>query len=393
MKTIFPTIRLVVILMLISCLKFYPQENIRIIKLSDSIGPVVDKNEKARYNILPVFQDNFVFAIFYVSQDSNYLCYINYQDDNLLTDTTFILSYISIKNISYKIAFWDCEQKNQPSPSLINFKLKYASSKEVKNEIHNFDFVKRGKTAPKINTNLITAKDVSKSIKKLPVSQRPIYNTNLPTNRLDLNYDKLLERKVRLGISFGLMFSSKNYNKLDKIFNLLEEQIPAEFNLSNSRKTFERSPNVKISTLLLIKEKIRFEFEYDFNTPSNDEDKLGYRAAVLSFSYNLINFKNIIWYSSLGYIRNEINAFYSYDLQLDNSNTTLESISLKGNSNGIRLSSGILFTLSPSVNLDIRLSFNYLSSIRVYDGRYNLTNTPKINMSNLEFGISINFTN
>ncbi|HEX9252440.1 MAG TPA: hypothetical protein VF870_09365, partial [Ignavibacteriaceae bacterium] len=64
-----------IIIVLVTAVSFsYAQDSSKIIILSDGIGLLVDSLERKEYEILPIFEDNFISAVFYLGSDNQYYC-------------------------------------------------------------------------------------------------------------------------------------------------------------------------------------------------------------------------------------------------------------------------------------------------------------------------------
>ena len=148
------------------------QDSSKIIILSKDVGSILDSAERKKYNVLPVFDDNFVSAYFYAGPDTQYHINVKLKSVNLVKDTSINLSYASLINTVARI---QQQEKLKYGIEYTKLELYFTDGSEVKN------FVK--KPNPTVTPN-----------KMSPPSLR-----NVPIQKLAIDYSEMLGNDLRLG--------------------------------------------------------------------------------------------------------------------------------------------------------------------------------------------------
>ena len=360
-----------IIIFLISAASLnYSQDSSKIIILSKDIGLVLDSQEKVEYKILPKFDKNFINAIFYLDTDSQYYCSVKLKSGDYVKDSTFILSYGSIRNIAARIQYIENKKKGEVDFDVKNLELKFADGTEAKN------------LSEERNKIINIKKDTSKNLRKLPI------------NKLNLDYSEIIKKDFDVGISAGIIYNSAKFDGLGKIFNILEENIPeAPYEIPKSNFTFKASPIYRFSSIFIYKNTVMGEIEYSFSLHDDNYTNLDYKTFSISLSYLIPTFKNPYPYATIGYSASKIKVIKNYNVLVNDRNGSLESITLEGNAKGLKASIGTMynFTKNTGVNAGINIWVSYkLYPKTEINQRSNIyfENSPTVNMNGFELGLS-----
>lgn len=357
---------LIALLLVIAPNYNYSQDSSKIIILSDAVGPLLDLKEIKQYGIFDKFEKDFISAFFYLSPDSQYYCKIKFRSGNSTKDSTFTLGYASILNIATRIQYLESQKNGEFYFNVSNVKLKFANGITVKNL----------------------------DLERNQLATHLFISDKLPINKLDLDYSEIIERDFEIGLSAGVFYNSANFNGLGKIFNLLEEYIPqAPYTIPKTNFNLRSSPVLRFSSLLIYKNCIMGEFEYATSAHSGNSQNLDYKATSISIGYLFPNLKNPYPYLSLGYITSKITAINNYGVIVDSSNGRLESITLEGIAQGLKISMGIIYNLGRNFGINIYGGYNLFPKVKVNQQSTYITipNVPKVDFNGFELGISIYF--
>jgi hypothetical protein len=345
--------------------------------LSKDIGPIVDLNEKMEYNILPSFKETFVSAMFYLSADSLYKCKLNLRKDQIVTDTTLTLNYNSIRNTAFRVQYLESIKKGHSTFNMQNVELIYANNEEVKN------IVKMEERSVKTSNEINARSHEFTFVKELPLSKQ------------NIDYSQLVESDNYFGASFGVFYNSTKFNEFSEIFNLLEENIPADgYEITKSDLSFNSFPIFSLSSFLIISKNFMIELKYGFNIPGNQSDHLSYTTFLGSLGYLKPILKNTSLYGAVGLTGIDFGVMNNYNSDINNNSGVLESIKLSGRAIGIKLSFGIKFNLSSWFVLDLTASQNFYSDLEILNTEgYQIPNIPKVNINGFDIGIGFSVTN
>jgi len=364
-------------LVMISSIYHYSQDSSKIIMLSRDIGPIVDLDEKLEYNILPKYRENFVSAMFYFSADSLYHCKVRLRNDNTFTDTILTLNYNSIRNTAMRVQYLESIKKGYSNFNMENVKLIFANNEEVKN------IVKMEERSVKTSNEINARSYEFTFVKELPLSKQ------------NIDYSQLVESDNYFGASFGVFYNSTKFNKFSEIFNLLEENIPADgYEITKSDLSFNSFPIFSLSSFLIISKNFMIELKYGFNVKTGTQHYLSYTTFISSLGYLQPVFKNTKLYGAIGFTGLDFDAFNNYGVVINENSGSLESIKLNGKAKGIKVSLGVKYNLSLSFIIDLIASQNFYSDLEIINTEgYQIPNIPKININGFDIGIGFSVTN
>ncbi len=355
----------VILIFLILTSLIYTQEISKIIILGESVGTTLDAGERDEYSIFSRFGDDFKSAIFFLAPDSNFYCRVTFKSDNTERDSTFGLSYISIKTIAARIQY---RENLQTEFNIENVVLKYADGRSIE------------EATPSL-ANYAIAQDLV-----------PLYKRNLPTQKLDLDHRALLGRNVRFGLSAGMVLNTVNFDGLLKIVNLIEEKIPEEgYTIPKTEGDFSASTLIRFSSFFLIKDRFTGEIEYAFNIHREDYHNPDYKYFSVLFGYQFPLNSSFTPYIKLGFtsIYFGFERFYNL-IQVNSNGARLEAITVDGNAKGFKVSGGTLLNLTYSFGINLFIEYNSLSNIKVVNSHYTgSTVSPSVNIDNFTFGFSL----
>lgn len=342
------------------------QDSTKIIIINEKIGPIVDLNEKAEYNLLPNFGNEFVSAKFYLSQDSLYKCDIVTNNGIVVKDTTIVFSFNAIRNIAIKIKYTDNIKKGITDYNYTNLKLNYADNTVVEKIEKTID------------------KEIENTKSTYEQNSRNFYR--LPTNRLNLNYEKIIERKFTLGLSLGMGFSTNNYSGIDILYKKVEEKL----NLPSRLTEFTNGALFKISSFLVTHTNIVFNFNYSFNFVNETADECDVSIANFSIGYLYPIIEKTNLYTSLGLSSLAFRTRVHYNFSTENG--YLEYIDMNGNNKGLRIEIGVLSRLTSIINLNLSVAYYMYPQLRLTNTQdVQLQNKPNIYTNNFEFGLNFYF--
>ena len=361
-----------IIMVLVTAASFnYAQDSSKIIILSKDVGLVVDSEERKEFEILPRFNENFISAVFCLSPDTQYYCYVKLKSGDFIKDSIINFSYGSIRNTAVKIQTIESKKKGETNFNIQNVELKFADGKDVKN----------------------LALEQSRIILD---NKKPLLNLRkLPINRLDLDYFEIIERDFTMGLSAGIIYNSAKFDGLDKIFNVLEENIPeSPYKIPKSDFTFKASPIYRFSSVFIYRNTLMGEIEYAFNNHDQDYSNLDYKSFVISMSYIIPVFKNPYPYIGLGYSVAKFSVIKSYGVYINDSQGSLESITLHGNAKGLKTSIGLMYNLNRNIGVNIWGSYKFYPKVEVnQSSNYFIQNVPITDINGFEIGLSIYLRN
>lgn len=364
-------------LMVLSSFYCYSQDSSKIIILSKDIGPIIDLNEKLEYNILPVFKQNFLSAMYYMDTDSLYYCKVRLSVREAIKDTTFQVGYNSIQNTAMRVQYFENIKKGNNNFGMQNVELIFANNEEVKN------IVKMEK------------KSVSTSKELDPKSYKFTIAKKLPLNKQNIDYSQFIKKNSYLGVSVGLLFNNSNFDALGKIFNILEENIPEPgYEIPKSNLKFNTFPIFSFSSFIIISKKFLLELNYGFRITSDEEQYLSYNLFTASVGYMIPTFKKTVSFAKIAYTGLEFDAFNRYYSYVSERSSQLESITLTGRASGLKVSLGMKFILSSLLSFDLVGSYNFYPSINVINNYVDSSiEFPTLNLDSFEIGLSFCFTN
>ena len=335
-------------------LNIYAQSNTKTIILSENIGPIVDFDEKQKYNILPIFQENFSSAVFMVTPDNNYFCNVTLKDGKTLKDTTLSLGYHSVRNLAFRIYNLDLLEKGYSEIDINSFAFQYSQQSII-------------------NSNNITDTDSLSKTQTISIS-----SDLLPIRRDNLNYSELIENKFKIGFSFGIFYNSTNFDRANDIYDL-EEEGPLEL-FDRSNEDFDISPIYKLSSFFIFSHRFMFEMDYIFNINTS----IDYENFVLSFNYLFPLRTYINAYAGIGYSAIRFSVLKEYN------SSVIESITLIGAEAGIRTSLGIKYSITNLVSFDFRGSYNIYPKIDLNEIENDVSfESPSIDLNGFELGLSL----
>lgn len=359
------------------------QDSTKIILLSERIGPIVDVEERNNYEILPNFKKNFMSAIYYLSDDSLFYCKVRLKAEDAYQDTIIRLSYNSTRNTAFRVQVKESKYSGKTSLNPDDIQLRYANDELVENT---------GKILEK--NVLASGKNITQTNKEKTKWNIPLQKL-LPIKRSGDNFSDLIKSKNKVGVSAGILFRNIISDRLNDIFNLLEENIPEHgYHIPISSLSFNSNPIFRFSTFFIITNNYLLEFEYLFNGQKNEREYFNYQAFSAMFGYLVPIKPTLLSYVTLAYSGVEFNAFNKYDIEVDDRQGFLEYIRLNGIANGIKLSCGLKYNFSSKVGIDFRAGYNYFPSLEIDVAGYDLYNKPvSVNINGLEFGLNLCFTN
>ena len=366
-KNISKQILSVIFLFSIVC---YAQDSSKIIILSERVGHIVDAEEMNYYGILPSFKEGFVSATYYLRPDSQYCCLVKFDNGKTVKDTLLILSYNTIKNTAFRV---QTLEGIISGVSKINTSLKFVNEEEVPN-------------LGKLNQDL-KSKTKKETIKFI------VGTNKLPIKRENVDYSKIIDKKVRYGFSTGIYYNTVSFSNLGKIFNFLEENVPeAGYIIPKSNMTFNSSPIFKLSSVFLLDQNFLLEFSYGSNLAKETNEYLNHKTFTGSIGYLLPIYKYTKAFCALAYSAIEFKAYKKYSVLVNSYQGTLESIALVGKAKGLKASMGIKYSITAIVSLDIRASYNFFPDVNVKEKHMNNTVTlPRVEVKGFEFGINLCF--
>lgn len=340
----------------------YAQDSSKIIILSNDVGLIVDSVERNEYKILPLFEDNFISAFFYMGSDNQYYCNVKLQSGNFVKDSVINLNYFSIRNTAVRIQNLESQKRGDKSFNIQNVELKFADSKEVKNLTYEQNKIKIENT-----------------------------NSQLPTNKLDLDYATIIGRDFEFGLSAGIVYNSATFDGLNKIFNLLEENIPEEpYNIPLSAYTFSASPLFRFSSIVIFKNSLIGEVEYSLSKRNNVYSNLDYKTFAISFSYVIPLLKNPYPFVTLGYSASKFTVVKNYNALVNDRQGRLESITLDGNAKGFNISLGLMYNLISEFGVSLYANYKFYPEINVNQQVFwQIQNLPKVDLKGIELGMSL----
>ena len=349
----------------------YAQDSSKIIILSDDVGLIVDSVERQEYEILPYFGTNFISAVYYLGPDSQCYCSVKLKDVDSVKDSVINLSYTSIRNTAVRIQSSESQKKGNKNFDTQNVKLKLADGEDVKNIV-------------KIQSGIKFEKEYSLTSKR-----------RLPTNKLDLNYSEIIERDFQFGLSAGMVYNSATFDGLDKIFNLLEENIPEEpYQITKSNFTFKASPLFRFSSMFIFRNTIISEVEYSLSAHNNNYSNLDYKTFAISFSYVIPVLKNPYPYVTLGYSASKFSVIKNYNVLINNYQGRLESITLDGYAKGLKASIGMMYNFTPVFGVNIYANYKFYPEVAVnLQGYFQGQDVPTVDPNGIELGISLYLRN
>ena len=357
----------IIIVLIIAAPINYAQDSSKIIILSEDIGLVVDSLERAEYKILPRFDENFISAVFYLSPDSQYYCRLKLKYGDYVKDTTFILSYGSVRTIATRIQYIENQNKGKVDFVAKNVELKFADGTEAKN------------LAEEQNRITIDRKYTPGNLRKLPI------------NKLNLDYSEIIKKDFDVGISAGIIYNSAKFDGLGKLFNLVEENIPeATYEIPKSNLTFRAYTLYRLSSLFIYKNSVMCELEYAFNLHNDNYSNLDYKSFAFSMSYLFTITKNLHPYAAIGYSASKFEVKKNYNVIVNSSGLNLESITLQGNVKGLKASIGTMYNFTGQTGINIWVYYKFYPEVEVNQQSSNyIKNPPTVNMKGFELGLSI----
>lgn len=374
---------LLIILILVTLTTALGQDSTKIILLSERIGPIVDVEERNYYEILPNFKENFMSAIYYLSEDSLFYCKIRLRVENTDQDSIIILNYNSTRNTAFRVQIKESKYSGKASLNPDDIQLRYANDELVEN------------TGKMLEENVLeNGKYITQTNKEKTKWNIPLQKL-LPIKRSGDNFSDLIESKNKVGISVGIIFRSLISDRLNDIFNLLEENIPEQgYFIPKSSLSFNSNPIFRFSTFFIITNNYLLEFEYLFNGQKNEKEYFNYQAFSLMFGYLVPINSTLSSYVTLAYSSLEFNAFNKYNIEVDDRQGVLEYIRLNGIASGIKLSCGLKYNFSSKMGIDFRVGYNFFPSLEIDAAGYDLYNKPvSVNINGLEIGLNLCFTN
>lgn len=357
-----------ILIVFISLVSFsYAQDSSKIIILSKDIGMIVDSEEKKEYAILTGFDENFISAFYYLSSDNKYYCNIKLKHGDSIKDSILNLNYASIRNTAARVQALEKRKKGDQNFNVENVELIFANGKDVK----NLDYEQNKIKIEEINS--------LSSYRKLP------------TNRLDLNYEEIIARDFKFGLSIGIVYNSATFDGLDKIFNLLEENIPEEpYEIPSSSYTFSASPLFRFSSMLIYRNTIIGEIEYSLSFHDPDYSNLDYKTFAISFSYVIPIFKNPYPYVTLGYSASKFTVVKNYNVLVNDNYGRLESITLDGNAKGFKFSLGLMYDFTSTSGVNFYTNYNFYPEVEVNQKEsLQIHDIPTVDINGVEVGISL----
>ncbi|MFZ1290348.1 MAG: hypothetical protein WAR79_09665 [Melioribacteraceae bacterium] len=349
----------------------FAQDSSKIIILNENIGTVLDFDEKEKYKLLPNFNDDFISAEFYLTPDSLYKCDLKLRKDNKIQDSTFLLSYNSLKNIAVKIQYEENMKIGKTDFDYANLKLKFSNNEIVPN-------IKPQKRDSTSQSKLVTN------------NHQQLQKTfSLPIKKLDLDYSKLIERKTRLGVSFGISINNNNYEGLNDIYKDLERGL----NISSVDMDLSNSPLFQFSTCYIFQKHFVIDFQYKFNFFDNATSGINASYVNLSLGYLFPIMEKTNSYINIGYSAFDFKSrkYYNENV-IDYGN--LEYIDLDGNTKGLKLSIGLMKNITSFLNLDLSLTYNYLPKLELSDKHgYDIHSNHEISIESFEIGLNFYFIN
>ncbi len=340
----------------------FPQDSSKIIILSDKVGTTIDRQERDYFGLFKNF-NSFNNAVFYQSPEGNYHCKVTYRDNNSLKDTTFLVKYGQLANTAMRIIYFDDLKKGVTGIDPNSIKIHYASGEEIRN--------------PNLGTSNW-------------IKQKSIWN-KLPLSSIKIDHKNLIKQKWQYGISAGMGHNTADFNGLSKIFNVLEEKIPQEgYSVTKSNLKFSANPLFIFTGSLFYEDIFKTDIEYSFSKNTSNSLNFSYKSfsVSISFLFHLFGFTQP--YLSAGFIGASFTAKNGYYDRV-NDRGTLESITIDGNSKGLKIGGGVILNANEHVIFNIFGNYDALPNAKIRnDQGYDLSGYPnEVKTSGFVVGISL----
>ena len=355
----------VIIAFLIMSSVNFAQDSSKIVILSDQVGPVIDLDERNNYGFFQPFKEDFLHAVIYLTPDSQYNCKVRYKSGELLKDTVIVYNYGSIRSMATKVQYVESQKKGITNFDFQNdVKIKFADGEEVK--------------------NIITI-DSRKTISELPQKK------NASLYKLNSNYSQFIENDFEVGFSAGIIFNKTKFEGLNQLFNVLEENIPEDpYVIEKSNGSFEASPLLRFSGIIIYKKTLMGEIEYSFNINDGSYPVPSYKSLSFSLSYLFRILEKLSPYLSIGYSGAKFKVIKSYGAPVNNSSGTLESITFEGISKGIKGSAGVLYDVSKNLSINLFGSYKFFPDAELNQESFSIPQSDsKVEMKGFEVGFGI----
>lgn len=343
----------------------YAQDSSKIVILSKDVGAVIDLDERNNFGFFQPFKENFIDAVIYLNPDSQYYCKVRYKSGELLKDSLVAYNYGSIRNMAIKVQYMESQKIGKTDFDLRNdVELKFADGEEVK--------------------NIITT-DGIKTISELTPKK------NLPLYKLNSNYSQFIESDFEIGLSAGLIYNTTKFEGLNRLFNLLEEDIPEDpYEVEKSNNSYDATPLWRFSSIIIYRKTIMGEIDYAFGVNNSTNTKFDYQSLSFSLSYLIQILENLAPYLSIGYSGAKFKVVKNYGVQVNNNSGTLESITFHGITKGMKGSFGILYNVSKNLCINLLGSYKFFPKAELNQGSIpSLQSNTNVDMNGFEVGFGI----
>lgn len=347
------------------------QDSIKVVILSDEVGALLDANEKKKYGVVPKFGDEFVHAFFYLDNDKQYYCKVRLKTEDSEKDSILTYGYTSVKSVAGRIQYKENLKKGNSDFNINDVELKFEDGETAR----NFIKISSGAGIQEIIENDLKAR-------------------RIPLAKTDTDYSQFVAKKFELGLGVGIIFNTYNFQDLSPIFYSIAEYVVKEPDkISESDFSINSFPIFSFSSMLIIQNTYWAEIEYALGGSSSQSSSLDYNSFSLSFSYLFSLSQNLSPFLSVGYSGFTFNAVQNYGLPItDNSEGTLESISLDGGGGGLKLSIGAIYNITGFISINLCGSYRFISPTKVNnDYQSTLNHEMNFDMNGYEIGIKILF--
>lgn len=343
----------------------FPQDCSKIIILSKRVGTVIDRQERDYFELFKNF-DSFNSAVFYQSPEGDFYCKIIYGSSDSLKDTTFIVKYGQLVNTAMRITYFEELKKGVTGIDPNSIGINYASCEEIKNQSGGTSVWGRQKLS----------------------------GDKLSLSSIKINPQDLIKQEWQYGVSAGMGYNSADFNGLSKIFNILEEKIPQEgYSVTKSNLKFSTNPLFILTGSLFYKDILKTDIEYSFSRNENKSLSFSYKSFSVSISYLFHLFDSAQPYVTAGYIGSSFTAKNdNYNDRVDDYSGTLKSITIDGNSKGLKIGGGVILNCNDNAMFNFYCHYDLLPNIIKIrnDQGYDLSSySHEVKISGFVIGISL----
>jgi len=141
----------------------------------------------------------------------------------------------------------------------------------------------------------------------------------------------------------------------------------------------------------LFANKFKGDIEYGFSSNTNGSLHLGYKSFSISISYLIHQFGLIEPYVTAGFTSASFTAKNDYHASVNQNGGMLESITIDGNSKGLRIGGGILLNAGKHLIVNFNAVYNASPNTKIKNNHgYDLTGyQTEVNTNGFVTGISL----